>query len=81
MRDLLELPNNWVNKFNGLNVLKCVISADPFSPWTANDNISNLYPPVEQWQVHGEDKGLLSHTCGTEGSGVSKVRRKGVKNK
>lgn len=36
----------------------------------------SLYPPVDRWQVHGEDKVLLSHTCGTEGS---TVRRYGVK--
>lgn len=41
MCDLLELPNNWVNRFNGLYVLKCAIftepkdATNPFSPWTA----------------------------------------------
>lgn len=35
----------------------------------------SLYPPVAQWQVHGEDIVLLSHTCGTEGSAASSVKQ------
>lgn len=39
----------------------------------------SLYPPADRWQVHGEDKVLLSHTCGTEGSTVGTVRQYCVK--